>query len=91
MPAPLPVTRKEAIAKICRAIEDVRLSRAATQHAIEQSRKSMNETHALLIALRLKLLGSSLPRVPGSIAVRVASERRSDLNRLRSLEAAKAR
>jgi hypothetical protein len=34
MPAPLPVTRQEAIAKICRAIEDVRLSRAATQHAI---------------------------------------------------------
>jgi putative FmdB family regulatory protein len=46
MPSPVPVTRAEAIAKACQAIEDVRFSRAATQHAIEQSRKSLVETHA---------------------------------------------
>ena len=45
MPSPVPVTRAEAIAKTCQAIEDVRLSSAATQHAIEQSRKSLIETH----------------------------------------------
>jgi hypothetical protein len=50
----LPVMRKEATAKICRAIEEVRVSRAATQHAIEQSRRSLGETHALLVALRLQ-------------------------------------
>ena len=42
----------EAIAKTCQAIEDVRLSRAATQHAIEQSRKRLIETHRLLLTLR---------------------------------------
>jgi len=52
VPSPVPVTRAEAIAKTCQAIEDVRLSSAATQHAIEQSRKSLIETHRLLLTLR---------------------------------------
>jgi hypothetical protein len=80
MPAPLPVKRKEAIAKICQAIEDVRLSRAATQHAIGQSRKSLAETHALLIALRLELFGADLTGAPASIAAKAASKRRPGLN-----------
>jgi hypothetical protein len=80
MPAPLPVTRQEAIAKICRAIEDVRLSRAATQHAIGQSRKSLAETHALLIALRLRVFGADLRGAPASSATTAASKRRSGLN-----------
>jgi hypothetical protein len=57
MPSPVTVTRAETIAKTCQAIEDVRRSRAATQHAIEQSRKSLVETHALLLALRADLFG----------------------------------
>ena len=42
----------ESIAKTCEAIDRVRLSRAATRHAIERSRKSLHETQALLVALR---------------------------------------
>ena len=42
----------ESIARTCEAIDRVRLSRAATQHAIERSRKSLLETQTLLVALR---------------------------------------
>jgi hypothetical protein len=42
----------ESIARTCEAIDRVRLSRAATRHAIERSRKSLHETQALLVALR---------------------------------------
>jgi hypothetical protein len=64
-PSFTPLAREKAIAKVCRAIENIRLSRAATQHAIKQSRKSLVETHALLIALR-----SSLDRNKSAIAAR---------------------
>ena len=50
----------EQIEKTCEAVEHVRLSRAATQHAIEQSRKSLIETQALLVALRLLYSGERL-------------------------------
>jgi hypothetical protein len=42
----------DAISKACTSVDDVRLSRAATQHAIDQSRKSLAETYELLLALR---------------------------------------
>jgi hypothetical protein len=42
----------ESIARTCEAIDRVRLSRAATRHAIERSRESLHETQALLVALR---------------------------------------
>ena len=42
----------KSIARMCEAIDRVRLSRAATRHAIERSRKSLLETQALLVALR---------------------------------------
>lgn len=61
MLAPQLVTRKETIVKICRAIEDVRASRTDTQHAIERSRRSLGETHALLVALRLQVSGANRP------------------------------
>jgi hypothetical protein len=50
-----PLAREKAIARARRAIDNIRLSRAATQHAIAQSRKSLVETHALLVALRTSL------------------------------------
>lgn len=71
MSAPLLVKRKEAIAKICRAIEDVRASRAATQHAIERSRRSLGETHALLVALRLQVFGANRPAGPAPLGHKV--------------------
>jgi hypothetical protein len=43
----------EAISKACDSVDDVRLSRAATQHAIDQSRRSMAETYALLQQIRI--------------------------------------
>jgi hypothetical protein len=46
----------ESIARTCEAIDRVRLSRAATRHAIERSRKSLHETQALLVALRHSIL-----------------------------------
>jgi hypothetical protein len=55
--SPIPLARDKAIARACRAIDNIRLSRAATQHAITQSRKSLVETHALLVALRTSLNG----------------------------------
>jgi hypothetical protein len=42
----------KSIARTCEAINRVRLSRAATRHAIQRSRKSLHETQALLNALR---------------------------------------
>jgi hypothetical protein len=54
-PSPIPLAREKAIARACRAIENIRLSRAATQHAITQSRKSLVDTHALLVVLRTSL------------------------------------
>jgi hypothetical protein len=42
----------ESIARTCEAVDQVQLSKAATRHAIEQSRKSLHETHALLVGLR---------------------------------------
>ena len=39
----------KSIARTCEAIDRVRLSRAATRHAIERSRKSLLETQALLV------------------------------------------
>jgi len=42
----------EAISRACKAVDAVRLSRSATQHAIDQSRKSTAEIHALLVALQ---------------------------------------
>jgi hypothetical protein len=44
---------REAISRVSESVDDVRLSRAATQHAIDQSRKSIAETYALLLALRV--------------------------------------
>jgi hypothetical protein len=42
----------ELLARTCEAIDRIRLSRAATRHAIERSRKSLHETQALLVAFR---------------------------------------
>jgi hypothetical protein len=74
---PAPVTNSEAIAKACQAIKDVRVSRAATQHAIAQSRKSLVETHALLLALRAELFGVHQPCRPTSIAAKTVARRSS--------------
>ena len=41
-----------SIARTRAAIDRVRLSRAATRHAIERSHKSLHETEALLVVLR---------------------------------------
>jgi hypothetical protein len=48
-----------------------RLSRAATRHAIERSRKSLHETQALLVALRHIYL---TPREVAADAVKPAKE-----------------
>jgi hypothetical protein len=77
VPSPVPVTRAEAIAKACQAVEDVRLSRAATRHAIEQSRKSLVETHALLLTLRTNLFGVNRPCPPTNIAARTVARHSS--------------
>jgi hypothetical protein len=74
---PAPVTHAEAIARACQAIEDVRLSRAATQHAIEQSRKSLVVTHALLLTLRADLFGIRQPCRPTNIVARTVARRSS--------------
>ena len=74
-----PVTHSEAIAKACQAIEDVRLSRAATQHAIEQSRKSLVETHTLLLALRAELFGVHRSCRPTNTVARTAARHSSAL------------
>jgi hypothetical protein len=80
MPSPVPVTRAEAIAKACQAIEDVRLSRAATQHAIEQSRKSLVEMHTFLLRLQTNLFGTQRRRCPPiNIAARTVARRSSAL------------
>lgn len=47
------MNRSEVISKACVSVDDARLSRAATQHAIDQSRKSLAETYKLLLALRI--------------------------------------
>jgi hypothetical protein len=65
----------DAVAKTCAAIEDMRLSRAATPHAIEQSRKSFSETRVLLIKLRLIYSGYNCRRSDSTYSSRrVASE-----------------
>jgi len=46
------IAKNQSIARTCAAVDRVRLSRAATRHAIERSRKSLHETQALLAALR---------------------------------------
>jgi hypothetical protein len=46
------IPKNQSIARTCAAVDRVRLSRAATRHAIERSRKSLHETQALLAALR---------------------------------------
>ncbi len=79
MPSPVPVTRAEAIAKACQAIEDVRFSRAATQQAIEQSRKSLVETHKLLLRLQTNLFGTQRRCPPINIAARTVARRSSAL------------
>jgi len=59
----------EAISRVCVSVDDVRLSRAATQHAIDQSRKSLAETYELLLALRIA-------RAERSVLVRNPKKRR---------------
>jgi flavin-binding protein dodecin len=46
-------TSSDALSRACDSVDDVRLSRAATQHAIDQSRKSLAETYELLVSLRV--------------------------------------
>jgi hypothetical protein len=46
------IPKNLSIARTCAEIDRVRLSRTATRHAIERSRKSLHETQALLVALR---------------------------------------
>jgi hypothetical protein len=50
-----------SIAKACEAIDRVRLSRAATRHAIERSLKYLRETQAVLVALRHKCVLQQKP------------------------------
>jgi hypothetical protein len=71
--------RSEAIAKTCEAIEDIRLSRPATQHAIEQSRKSFAETHALLVKLRLFYSGHKLRPLDSTRSFRRVSSKLASL------------
>jgi hypothetical protein len=79
MPSPVTVTRAETIAKACQAVQDVRRSRAATQHAIERSRKSLVETHALLLALRADLFGIHSSCPPTHIIAKAVTRRSSAL------------
>lgn len=79
MPSPVTVTRAEGIAKACQAIEDVRFSRAAPQHAIEQSRKSLVETHTILLRLQTNLFGTQRRCPPINIAARTVARRSSAL------------
>jgi hypothetical protein len=46
------ISKNQSIPRTCAAIDRVRLSRAATQHAIDRARRSLHETQALLVALR---------------------------------------
>jgi hypothetical protein len=67
-----PLTHAQAIAKACRAIDNVRLSKAATQHAIEQSRKSLSNTHLLLLKLRERASRESVRATKGAVRQRRA-------------------
>jgi len=50
----------EALVTTRIAVDQLRLLRAATQHAIQQSRKSVAETTALLLELRMILLAARM-------------------------------
>lgn len=50
----------EIISRACESVDEVRLSRAATQHAIDRSRKSLAETYGLLLTLRIARAERSL-------------------------------
>ena len=54
----------EALVTTRIAVDQLRLSRAATQHAIQQSRKSVAETTALLLELRMILLPARRSSTP---------------------------
>ena len=53
----------EAISRACKAVDGVRLSRAATQHAIDQSRKSIAEIQVLLVTLQAAQSGRNPHRL----------------------------
>jgi hypothetical protein len=54
----------KSIARTCEAIDRVRLSRAATRHAIERSGKSLLETQALLVRSAISIQVTRKDRLP---------------------------